>query len=156
MQKCSLSSISLQKFQLRKNFLSQNIYKMPFRKFFFDKIKFFHKSTSEKTYNIITRAMSTSETPGYSWLNFFKLEYHRHLAPLLGPGPTVKQVMEVAYFNIRYEPFTSHQVKLIRMDEVQTFDVEIEGEWPIDENGYMNAQTALRHIGEHYQTYKFI
>ena len=100
--------------------------------------------------------MSTSETPGYKWLNFFKLEYHRHLSPLLGPGPTVKQVMEAAYFNMLYEPFTNYKVKLTRMDEVQTFDVEVGGEWSNIEDGYMDAQTALRHIGEFYRTYRFV
>src|SRR5271170_4027136 len=122
---------------------------MPIRKFSFDKIKnYFFKSSSEKAYdNIIIKTMSTSETPGYKWLNFFKTEIHEEISHLLGAGPTVKDVLTLAYQNRHHKPFTYRRVKLTRMDEVECFDVEVEGEWLNDEdNGYMGVQTALRHI----------
>lgn len=130
------------------------------RKFSFESVeKFFFKSPSRKEYNIMILAMSTPETPGYKWLSFFKPEYHEEIAPLLGGGPTVRDVVALAYQNRRSEPLINYKLKIVRYDDQQCFDVEREsGDEDVwsEVNGYMGVKKILRHIGEFYQNYRFM
>jgi hypothetical protein len=119
-------------------------------------IKFIIKSLSNKSYKCVLRALSTPETPGYKWLLLFKPQYHSNLAFLLGPGPTVKQVIELYWFNRSHDILIEERVKFIRFDVGKLFDIELEQSWGDVSEGCMSSMMALQHAGECYKSYQFI
>jgi hypothetical protein len=176
MQECSLSSISIQKFLSRKNFLPQNIYKMPSRNLSFD-IKFFIKniiliSEIEKnqkisetrisglrtftpvTFNSLKRmitVIASPRIPGYSYLRFFNKDLI-DTAILLGESLCAFNVSSYAVQNL--DIINNTMVKITIMENTRLIKVE-EDEIPEEPSHWDgNIDESQEEYNERVRLYK--
>jgi hypothetical protein len=132
---------------------------MPIRKFSLKKV--IYKLLDKKNYNTMLYTLATPETPGFKWLHFFQPEYWPQISNILKKGPTVFEVVSLAVQNS--DKLANIKVKLTRMDEFLTFDVEIQDDdnWETQtlDNGWFSIKHALFFIGElenGFSHYRFI
>jgi hypothetical protein len=86
---------------------------MPIRKSSFDKIQtLIFKKVKKNIYNNMTLSLATHETPGFKYLLFFKNEKHSEIAQLLKAGPTVYDVVTLAFQNVNRDIFYDGKVIL--------------------------------------------
>lgn len=99
---------------------------MPIRKFSNSIKKFSYKILNIKIAFNMSSSLADSETPGFSYLKLFKIEFQTEIASLVGQSPTVLEVVSLVLQNTNWNYLNEKKIKPTRFDETQSFIIEIE------------------------------
>lgn len=146
--------------------------------------KFNFKKLSLQLYQNMIFSIASQYTPGFSYLLFFKEEYHSEISALLKEGPTVYNVVSFVIQNDheclikqKIKPLLHHQITSITIedidnepslpirrtgngweDELPETDEEFQerlNQYNIEKERWFDIKTFLYFIGKNYQKYKF-
>ena len=96
--------------------------------------------------------MATLNQLGFSYLYFFKEEFHADMAKILREGPTVRRVLEIILQNLDKNMLAEYKVKPLRFDEMQVFNIEIPDldDWDPTENKWFKIKDLLFFIRKNF------